>query len=985
MPRFRGQVANFSAGALSPGAQDRIEAATWNAGAETLENVLVRRGGGIRTRPGLRIAEVDDGDVTGRSIPAVREAFQSPARWYGYDGGRLGLGTRYAARSLSFGKAPTPPAGTMFALDAPRRVTEGPFGAGWRSSIGRQWVIDPSTLATQDGGGSTPGPHVGFDSDEQGLLDGQALTGSTFPSSNLAQYTADAWGQRRWALKRFELEPPVWPLRTLTLAGVVVGDPNARLPLTHYTARGELKPHATFSLWGQIAGIPSQWFSLTRMGPFDSLDDLRASNAIHTDRRATSQTLTFTLEPGRIVNGTWQALDRAWLTANGAEAFVPVEGDRALAVAYSRIALVETGLHVFARPGNAVGGTTRWTIRSVSSGFETQDGNVLQGTRTTPALVAAGERALATTVERSRLRMVEWTPESGVHLLCTFSPDGVEVTEVTRAGEPLRVRDRIVVDLRPIDNKMDEVVFAPTENALYVFHEALAAPKVLHYEAGTFRVADLAFTAVSRLNKVLPAGTTPDATRDLTDRSVPHADYTDDATAYWGGPGQGVRSGAFAYGRLALFGSGKHPNMIAFSAVGDYTRFVPDDINRAGDVSEPFHALTAGAENLHAGLLGRRLVAFGESAEYFLPSEEISGRRLAFRKTSQHGSPRGGRALNVGDAIVFRQASPDGTTGVDLRMMVFSDEESGFRTPSLAPFSEHLVRDVEAYAYQPGAQDGGARLWCVRSDGQLSVLSIDRAAQVNAWSECRLPAVTEAFEIASIADRVFVLVRMGNAPHLMELSYDDATGSVLDLATVVDSYDGSGLIALGREARDAFREMAPTVADSVTLAVVSSVDPPFNVTWRAGGDVAVPDTGMLTEGARVEVGLPVQWTVRTLPFVPRTSTGTAVAVQKTRVVRANVDYETAPDTDPPLLPILRIRDHETARPSRITWPRRVDVEDGEGLWIPTIPLPQADSERIVQCPLGPQRGWRNRTTVAIRGRMPCAIVGLSWMVAGSGG
>ena len=974
MPRFRGQVANFSAGALSPGAQDRIEAATWNAGAETIENMLVRRGGGLRTRPGLRVAEVDDSDVTGRSTPAVREAFQSPARWFGYSGGRLGLGSRYAAGSMSFGKAPEPPAGTQFALGAPRRIAAGPYNAGWQSPVGQAWVIDPTTLATADGGGGLPTASAGYDSTEQGNLDGQAVTGSQF-ASNLAQYSADAWGQRRWALKRFEVEPPVWPLRTLTMAGVIVGDPNARLPLTYYIGRGDLRTHATFALWGQIAGIPNQWFSLTRMGPFDSLDDLRASNAIHTERRSSSQTLTFTLEPGRIVNGVWQALDAAWLQAQGAEAFVPADGARALAVAYSRIALVETGLHVFARPGNAVGGTTRWTIRSVSSGFETRDGGVLQGTRTTPALVAAGERGLVTTVERSRLRMVEWTPEPGVHLLCTFNPDGVEVTEVTRAGQPLRVRDRIVVDFRLLDGRMEEVVFAPAENALYMFHEALAAPKVLHYEAGTFRVADMVFTGVNRLNTAGPSD--PPVAADYDSFTVPHVDYTDEDTAYWGGPGEGIRSGAVAFGRLALFGSGKNPNMIAFSAVGDYTRFVPAAGGEGADAAEPFHALTAGAENLHAGLLGRRLVAFGESAEYFLPSEEISGRRLAFRKTSQHGSPRGGRALNVGDAIVFRQASPDGQTGVDLRMMVFSDEESGFRTPSLAPFSEHLVKDVDAYAYQPGAQDGGARLWCVRRDGQLSVLSIDRAAQVNAWSECRLPDVTEAFEVASIADRVFVLVRMGNEPHLMELSYDDATGSVLDLATVVDSYDGDGLIDLHPEVRG-------VLANPTELQVVSSIDPPFRVVWN-GGAVAIPEDATLTEGARVEVGLPVQWTVRTLLFVPRTSTGTAVAVQKTRVIRTMVDFETSPSDDPPLLPILRMRENEVQRPSRIQWPRRLDIEDSRGLWLPSVPLPSADTERLVQVKLGARRGWRNRTTVAIRGRTPCAIVGLSWMVAGSGG
>ena len=954
MPRFKGQVSNFSAGALSPGAQDRIEAAVWNAGAETLENVLVRRGGGIRTRPGLRIARLDD-EVTGRPLPVTRELFQSPQRWRTWTGGTLIEG-QYQEGSLGFGKDPAR-TGTFTEPTQLGYVRAPMLGIS-------DWSVFIDRVPISEGGGRGVGTGtytaaVGF----TGTLDGHPVDVQWDPA-NAAGYTQGQWEQVRFALRMVEVDTPHWPIRTLTLRDLRLTLPG-RDALTWYRTGDDY--YAAYALWGQIAGIPDEWYSLTRMGPYDGLwTDITGrklyANALTVLDQSLSPAFSFPLRPGTVAAGTWTPLTTAQLAR--ANAYTLDEDDGPDAIAYSRIALVELGLGRTGQRGVAPG-QVGWSIGGVSAGFNTR--LTLQGTDSQAAQDAAGDRRLAPPpADRSHLRLVEWTPAPGVQLLVTLYPSGIEVTQVTAAGQPLQVVAKLPVDLSVLEGRLDEVVAAPSEGALYLFHEALTAPQVLtRTAAGRLTVSDMTFTSAS---VILPGQ--PDTGMRA---SVPHADYADPDTVYWRGDGEGIRGGVFVYGRLALFGSGKHPNMIAFSAVGDPTRFVPDAGGVGADADQPFHALTAGAENLHAGLLGRRLVAFGENAEYFLPAEEISGRTLAFRKTSDWGSPRGGRALNVGDAIVFRQADPTGRAGVDMRMMVFSDEESGFRTPSLAPFSEHLVRDIDAYAYQPGAQDGGARLWCVRRDGHLSVLTIDRAAQVNAWAGQRLPV--EAFEVASIADRVFVYARLGDAPRLMEVSYSDTTGSVLDLPIVVDAWTRGHAIKIPPELQD-------TYPDGTELTVISSHDVPFRATVMGSVVPIEPDT--LTEGARVEAGLPVQWTVRTLPFVPRTSTGTAVAVQKTRVLRTMVDFETTPLAEPPILPILRINETETARPSRIDWPRFIEVENTQGIWIPAPVLPSADTERLVQAKLGARRGWRNRTTVAIRGRMPCAIVGLSWMVAGSG-
>ena len=1064
MPRFKGQVSSFAAGELSPEAQDRMDSAVWQAGAETLENVLVKRGGGVQTRPGIRLIRPEAAVGQSVTLPDERNAFASGlARVYAYQGVDYPSGLQGVAASGSMDFAPDSRA---VELSVDRNTGDfdwrQPAAADVRDSS-NPWSIPidrANAIATADRNAG----RFGF----RGTIEGHAIGSAASIAGT--QWQQDLFNMRRYAMALLRIDPPPWPLKALELRNVLptlsrgpalAGSSTSRRWWTQWAsqlrpaspslneldATRRLSLYPRHALWGCIAGDTSgALYPLTGMGPYASDNSSRDPGAHEDNARGTGGAYplgligasghTAPLRPGattlsRALAGDlsaftfglgWEAgrLTAAQLDAMGCTAYLVDANDQAWP-AYEHIYLVQLLSRSYTIPRNegAEAGRVTVTAGGASAVFNVDETrpDELRGTNAGQEAIEAlsNTPAVTTNTGTQDVRLEAWSPTPETSYLVQLSRDKVVLYTVGAVGQ--NIRTAAVLDLPRAKNALvartataaaqriveasfpdalpdvDQIAVVPAGERLYLFHEDIAPSLVIRAD-GELRIEQMGVKGVSRLvNKT--------DRQDIAIPRTPGAPYQNDegvtlvppsadaADGYWENqPGQGIRSGAFAFGRLCLFGSGKHPSMIAFSKVNDPDTFVPVEGGAGADPDQPFHALTAGGENLHGAIEGRRLIVFGQQAEYFLPSEELSGRRLAFRKTSQHGSPRGGRALNVGDAVVFRQADPSGAEGVDVRMMVFSDEESGFRTPSLAPFSPHMVQGVTDMAYQPGGGDGSARLWCVKSDGTMSVLSIDRAAQVNAWSRITAPLGVRIEEVATVGDRLFLLVR-GNELALAEMSYDPRTGSVLDFPRLPrPTRNGSRLqnLVFGRSA-----------TELPEIMIVSDKRPayryPLSDTERAGGRIdllrgsadapGIFAFGPEFEDERLEVGIPIRWTVRTLPFVPRTATGSAIAVQKSRVVRTMIDFVV--EGDPVLLPVQRLQELESYLPGRVNWPRRIDIEDSRGLWLPFICIPFADTEGLMRVKLGARRGWRNRTTVAIRGDTPATLAGLSWMVAGSGG
>ena len=955
MPRFRAQVGNFSAGEISPGAQDRIDSAVWQAGAEHLENVVVRRGGGLRTRPGMRIARTLD-NVPNIPVRQQYSLFTPGLEWNAYRGAGRQFDPQaamYEMVSPLWNDDPVP--GSIGRLEvAPDDIRDGILDWERDGRRGGTPLFEPDNW-------KLPPPNTPLPAD-------RTTFGFIGKLDNVDVMAADD-GPARFALAYFALQPNVWPLRQLTFHSVTLAATQAhRMAAVApgiYRKAAESTWHPKFQLWGRIAGMPNDWWTLAPATSQSRAGALSAS-PLNGLSFGTTRSVTVPLRP--VVPAS---------RLGEVEAYLVDEDGNAVAYAYDRIVMVELACDLVAeadfftygashprfanqRAGIPSGGVN-WAIRRVEGTWSEADEAVLRGTQQARVRRETSvTRAPNVRPGNAQIRLVEWTPRPGEHLIAQVYQQGAQVLRITDPGEPVEVIGPIGHDFSGI--ALDEMVFVPTNDAIYCFHEDLHPPQVLRRGGtGSFEWQDMPFASIPE-----------------------EADEP-----YWG-DGNGIRSGAVAFGRMVLIGSKEFPNMLAFSKVGDYTTYVAPAENAT--LSDAFSALTAGVENLHAGIQGRRLVMFGERGEYFLQSLELSGRALSFRQTSSHGSPRGGRAITMGDTIVFRQAGPGGD-GTDLRMMVFSDEESGFRTPSLAPYSPELVKGISAFAYQHGsADDGGGRLWCVKDDGTMSVLSVDRAAGVNAWSRVTPPQGVAIFEVASIANRVFAMADMDGTPDLIELSYTDEAGTVLDLAWTTDHWvpGSAGLVSFETHVRrildSIFTDLTPIRerpgAYETRIQVVSDLDPPFFVEWENGRPRIDEAAAMLTEGARVEVGIPVRWTVRTLPVLFPGATGTSVSVQKTRLVRAMVDYEVTTEGTEGLAR-ERVLRTENYKPSIRNWPRRIELEDSRGLWLPFVTVPTLDSDTIVRCKLGSRRGWRNRTTLAMRGSTPVTIVGVSFMVAGS--
>ena len=112
------------------------------------------------------------------------------------------------------------------------------------------------------------------------------------------------------------------------------------------------------------------------------------------------------------------------------------------------------------------------------------------------------------------------------------------------------------------------------------------------------------------------------------------------------------------------------------------------------------------------------------------------------------------KPIHIGDELFFVTRS-----GKKVRAMSYEYASDSFPAPNVTTLAEHLLNPgVVDTAYQ---QEPDSRLWCVRRDGKLATMTIDRDEGVIAWS----PQITDgAYEsVASIpndeGDEVWVSVR----------------------------------------------------------------------------------------------------------------------------------------------------------------------------------------------------------------------------------
>ncbi|MBG7619345.1 hypothetical protein I5R65_07705 [Herbaspirillum sp. AP02] len=210
------------------------------------------------------------------------------------------------------------------------------------------------------------------------------------------------------------------------------------------------------------------------------------------------------------------------------------------------------------------------------------------------------------------------------------------------------------------------------------------------------------------------------------------------------------------------------------------------------------------------------------------------------------------KPLQVGEELFYVTR-----TGKKVRAMSYSYTSDSFPSPNVTTLAEHITSPgIVDMAYQ---QEPDGRLWCVRADGKLAVLTIDREEGVTAWSPQSTDGVYES--VACIPnggiDEVWVSVKrtIGGVDYRYIERFDDSllTDSAITDTDATGKTEWTGLAHL--EGKQVHVRADGTFAGAFTVA---------------GGKITLPRSAKT-----VQIGLP--YTARIIPLRPEIQTGAGTA------------------------------------------------------------------------------------------------------------
>ncbi len=208
------------------------------------------------------------------------------------------------------------------------------------------------------------------------------------------------------------------------------------------------------------------------------------------------------------------------------------------------------------------------------------------------------------------------------------------------------------------------------------------------------------------------------------------------------------RSISFHQDRMVIGGSRDLPDWVWMSRTGRPMNFDPgtglDDEAIAFRLSDETSQVVTGL------VPGRNLQIFTSTGEWIVKGFPVTPSGTQVERQTRIGSritPRV-RPVDVDGATLFVSAS-----GRELREFLYTEVEQAYQAADIATLSRHLLRDPIDAVF-----DGMRRLlWIVRADGRVATVTIDRNANVAAWSLQEFAG--EALAVASLRDRLLLLVR----------------------------------------------------------------------------------------------------------------------------------------------------------------------------------------------------------------------------------
>lgn len=197
--------------------------------------------------------------------------------------------------------------------------------------------------------------------------------------------------------------------------------------------------------------------------------------------------------------------------------------------------------------------------------------------------------------------------------------------------------------------------------------------------------------------------------------------------------------------RLTFGGNASKPLTVWGSVVGKFNSFKSGILD---DDAITFTLIGSGQQNTIRWMLPKKAMMIGTiGGEHLLSasddSEALTPTNVQAKLQTTYGSERTG-AFIVNNAILFLQRG-----GMKIRELIYDWEQDSHTAEDLTIFAHHITESgVTDMAFQ---RTPDPTLWCVRTDGEIAVLSYERDQNVFAWSRIVTADGTSDSDFESVA------------------------------------------------------------------------------------------------------------------------------------------------------------------------------------------------------------------------------------------
>ena len=332
------------------------------------------------------------------------------------------------------------------------------------------------------------------------------------------------------------------------------------------------------------------------------------------------------------------------------------------------------------------------------------------------------------------------------------------------------------------------------------------------------------------------------------------------------------RTCTFHEGRLFFGGSKSLPNALFGSKIGDFFNFktheaLDDDALFVTIATDSVNAITAMRS-------GRDLQIFTTDAEFFVPQADldpITPSNLVVKNATRRGSKEGIKPVSAEGGTLFIQRE-----GKALREFLFSDVDLNYQANNISLLSSHLLKTPRSMALRvaTSTDDGDLLLITNDLDGTMGVFSILRSQNVVAPSEFItdgkfLDVAVDITDIYVVTERTINSATKRYVEMFDDQRTTDANIQYFSGATSPDqSLPGnttcSSLSHLEGKTVDVIRDNFVLTDKTVSSGAITIDEAPTSF---------------------VEVGLPYNVEVKTLPAEPKLPSGVVVS-RKRRILEA---------------------------------------------------------------------------------------------------